>query len=55
MRGLSCGRKNAVNNNESVYSAIYYPSQVIVEIEVGNFSDVGIEAISIGRIKALYH
>jgi len=54
MRGLCCGRKNAVNNDESVYAAIYYPSQVIVEIEVGNFSDVGIEVSSFGRIKSLY-
>lgn len=55
VKGLSCARENIVGGNESLYISIYYPNKVIKEVEIGNFSDVAVENLSLGQVKALFH
>ncbi|MGQ9706794.1 MAG: hypothetical protein ACUVWP_07350, partial [bacterium] len=54
MYGLSKGRDNVVNNNETLYTTCLYPSMVIKEIEIGDYNTV-INTTSIGDIKAIFH
>jgi len=55
MIGISCGREDVVGENESVFVALYYPSDMIREVEIGNFSKTGVERNSLGAIKAMFH
>jgi len=55
MVGLSAGRINAVNKDESVYVACFYPSNVIREVEVGDYKGTSVENTSVGFIKSVFH
>ncbi|MGQ9705572.1 MAG: hypothetical protein ACUVWP_01030 [bacterium] len=55
MVGLSAGRVNVVNYNESLYIAFFYPSIVIKEVEVGDYKGTSIENTSVGYIKMMFH
>jgi len=54
MMGLACGRENGAGNNETLFTAVYYPISVIREIEIGDFNTTGITATSLGEIKAVF-
>jgi len=54
MVGLARGRDNYNGTNETLYTACYYPSNFIREIDIGNYNQTGIEATSVGNIKALF-
>ncbi|MGQ9705570.1 MAG: hypothetical protein ACUVWP_01020 [bacterium] len=55
MVGLARGRDNYDGKNETLYTACFYPSNFIREIDIGQYNQTGIETTSVGNIKALYH
>jgi hypothetical protein len=55
MIGLARGRDNYDGKDDTLYTACYYPSNFIREIDIGNYNQTEITSISIGSIKALFH
>jgi len=56
MVGLARGRDNynGPGTGETLYTAVFYPSNLIYEIDIGNYNQQEIEPTSVGNIKALY-
>lgn len=54
--GMARGRVDCYNGNEdSIFAAVYYPSNMIYEISVGNVaSGAAVAPRSFGQVKALY-
>ena len=55
MVGLSRGRDNFDGINETLYTATFFPSNLIKEIDIGNYNQTDIEATSVGNIKAMFN
>ncbi|MGQ9705583.1 MAG: hypothetical protein ACUVWP_01085 [bacterium] len=53
--GLARGRDNYSGTADTVYTACFYPSNVIKEIDIGNYNQTGIETTSVGNIKSMFH
>jgi len=54
MVGLARGRDNYNGTNETLYTATFYPSSTIYEIDIGQYNQTSIETTSVGNIKALF-
>lgn len=52
--GISCAHEDIIGNNESLFVSITYPSNIIKEVEVGNFYEEAIENLSVGMIRAVF-
>jgi len=57
MAGLSRSRENYNGTDETLYTAVFYPSNVIYEIDIGQYTGGPyiVETTSVGGIKALFH
>ncbi|MGQ9705573.1 MAG: hypothetical protein ACUVWP_01035 [bacterium] len=55
MIGLSRGRDNYDSKTDTLYTACYYPSNLIYEIDIGNYNQQEIEPMSVGSIKAMFN
>jgi hypothetical protein len=56
LMGLSAGRENAVGDDESVFIAIFSPSNSIYEVEIGDIytPPIKVQPTSLGMIKSAY-
>ena len=56
MVGLSRGRDNwHGTTSETLYTACFYPSNNIKEIDIGNYNQTEISPTSVGDIKSMFH
>jgi len=56
MVGLARGRDNwHGQTNETLYTACFYPSNNIKEIDIGNYNQTEISPTSVGDIKSMFH
>jgi len=54
MVGMSRGRINAIGGEESVFLALFHPSNSICEVSVGDITGTAVAPSSLGKIKALF-
>jgi len=54
MVGLARGRDNYDGKNDTLYTACYYPSNFIREIDIGNYNQTDITTTSVGSIKSMF-
>ncbi len=52
--GMSRGRVNAKDDEESVFLAVYYPSFYISEVSVGDVTGTAVAPSSLGKVKAVF-
>jgi len=54
MVGLSRGRDNYYNTEDTLFVACFYPANVIREVSIGNYNQTDITPTSVGSIKSMF-